>query len=170
MLFLSYKKEKMPNLSTKEKKAKRRIVVKEFNDELLNLVMIQYEMKKLDVIWQKQIIKINEMHDKIEERKELIEYLTVSPAKNNNREKTAIKMFNRLKPELECKQDLVTREEFKTSKIFDLMPDLHHDRRIARDELTFTSSKLEKLGVPKTKIDEIKESNNLGQSSWSGCS
>ena len=43
----------MPNLSTKEKKAKRRIVVKEFNDELLNLVMIQYEMKKLDVIWQK---------------------------------------------------------------------------------------------------------------------
>ena len=108
--FLSYKKEKMPNLSTKEKKAKRRIVVKEFNDELLNLVMIQYEMKKLDVIWQKQIIKINEMHDKIEERKELIEYLTISPAKNNNREKTAIKMLNRLKPELECKQDLVTRE------------------------------------------------------------
>ena len=42
-------------------------MVKEFNDELLNLVMIQYEMKKLDVIWQKQIIKINEMYDKIEE-------------------------------------------------------------------------------------------------------
>ena len=83
-------------------------MVKEFNDELLNLVMIQYEMKKLDVIWQKQIIKINEMYDKIEELKELIEYLTISPAKNNNREKTATKMLNRLKPELECKQDLVT--------------------------------------------------------------
>ena len=50
------------------------------------------------------------------------------------------------------------------------MPDLHHDRRITRDELTFTSSKLEKLGVSKTKIHEIKESNNLGQSSWWGCS
>ena len=159
----------MPSLSTKEKKAKRCIVVKEFNDELLNLVMIQYDMEKLDVIWQKQIIKINEMYDKIEELKELIEYLTISPAKNNNREKTAIKMLNRLIPELECKQDLVTREEFKTSKIFDLMPDLHHDRRIARDELTFTSSELEKLGVSKTKIDEIKVSNNLGQSSWWGC-
>ena len=98
----------MPSLSTKEKKAKRCIVVKEFNDELLNLVMIQYDMEKLDVIWQKQIIKINEMYDKIEELKELIEYLTISPAKNNNREKTAMKMLNRLKPELECKQDLVT--------------------------------------------------------------
>ena len=28
--------------------------------------------------------------------------------------------------------------------------------------------KLEKLGVSKTKIDVVKESNNLGQSSWWG--
>ena len=32
--------------STKERKAKRRIAIKEFNDELLNLVTIQDKMEK----------------------------------------------------------------------------------------------------------------------------
>ena len=64
-------------------------------------------MEKLDAIWQKQIIKIDEMYDKIEEFEELIEYLTISPAKNNNGEQTAMKMTNRLKAELECNQDLI---------------------------------------------------------------
>ena len=40
-------------------------------------------MEKLDAIWQKQIIKIDEMYDEKEEFKELIEYLTISPSKNN---------------------------------------------------------------------------------------
>ena len=34
----------MPSLSTKERKAKQRIAIKEFDDELLNLVTIQHEI------------------------------------------------------------------------------------------------------------------------------
>ena len=34
----------MPSLSTKERKAKQRIAIKEFGDELLNLVTIQHEI------------------------------------------------------------------------------------------------------------------------------
>ena len=34
----------MPSLSTKERKAKQRITIKEFGDELLNLVTIQHEI------------------------------------------------------------------------------------------------------------------------------
>ena len=44
--FLSYKKEQMPCLSTKERKGKLHIAAKEFNDKLLNLVTIQYGIKK----------------------------------------------------------------------------------------------------------------------------
>ena len=36
----------MPRLSTKERKGKLRIAAKEFNDKLLNLVTIQYGIKK----------------------------------------------------------------------------------------------------------------------------
>ena len=38
-------------------------------------------MKKLDLIRQKQIIEIDEMYDKIEEFKDVIEYLTISLVK-----------------------------------------------------------------------------------------
>ena len=38
-------------------------------------------MKKLDLIRQKQIIEMDEMYDKIEEFKDVIEYLTISPVK-----------------------------------------------------------------------------------------
>ena len=65
----------MSNLSLKERKAKSakvRMTVKEFNDDLLNL--IQDEMEKLDTIRQQQIIETDEMYDKKEEFKELIEY------------------------------------------------------------------------------------------------
>ena len=55
------------------------------------------------------------------------------------------------------------QEESETCKIFS---DLYHDRRIALEELHFKGTKLEKLGVSKTKIGVVKESNNLGQSSW----
>ena len=37
------------------------------------------------------------------------------------------------------------------------------------DKLHFKGRKLEKLIVSKTKIDAVKESNDLGQSSWWGC-
>ena len=67
----------MSNLSLKERKAKSakvRLTVKEFNDDLLNLITIQDEMEKLDTIRQQQIIETDEMYDKKEEFKELIEY------------------------------------------------------------------------------------------------
>ena len=57
------------------------------------------------------------------------------------------------------------QEESETFKIFS---DLYHGRRIALEELHFKGTKLEKRGVSKTKIDVVKESNNLGQSSWWG--
>ena len=74
--------------------------------------------------------------------------------------------ISRLKAELGCKQDLIMQEESETFKIFS---DLYHNRRIALDKLHFKGTKLEKLGVSKTKIDAVKESNNLSQSSWWGC-
>ena len=36
----------MPSLSKKKRQAKLRVVIKEFNDELLNLVKIQIKMEK----------------------------------------------------------------------------------------------------------------------------
>ena len=47
VFFFSYKKEQMPSLLTKERKAKRSIVIKEYNDELLNCVTIQDKMEKI---------------------------------------------------------------------------------------------------------------------------
>ena len=35
LLFLSYEKEEMPNLSARERKTKLRVAIKEFNDKLL---------------------------------------------------------------------------------------------------------------------------------------
>ena len=67
--------------------------------------------------------------------------------------------MSRLKAELECQKDLILQEESETFKI---LLDLYHDRRMALDELHFKGIKLEKLGVSKTKIDAVKESNNLG--------
>ena len=57
------------------------MTVKEFNEDLLNLMIIQDEMERLNTIVQQKVIETNEMHDKIEELKELIEYLTTSPTK-----------------------------------------------------------------------------------------
>lgn len=37
----------MPSLLTKERKEKRSIVIKEYNDELLNFVTIQDKMEKI---------------------------------------------------------------------------------------------------------------------------
>ena len=163
---MSCKKEKIPRLSTKERKAKLLMAVKEFNDELLNLVTIQNEMEKLNTIRYQQVIEIDEMYDKIEEFKELIEYSTISPAKNNNKGETVIKMLRISKAELERKQDLITQEEFETGEIF---LDLYHKRRRALEKINFISLKLEKLGVSKIKTDAVKESNNLVHSSWWCC-
>ena len=84
----------MSNLSIKKRKAKSanvRMTVKEFNEDLLNLMIIQDEMERLNTIVQQKVIETNEMHDKIEELKELIEYLTTSPTKKPYRKKSSNK-------------------------------------------------------------------------------
>ena len=52
------------------------------------------------------------------------------------------------------------------SETFEKVSDLYCKRRIVLDELYLKEIKLEELGVSKTRINEVKESNNLGQSSW----
>ena len=72
MRFVFNRVRKMSNLSIKERKAKSAQVcmtVKEFNDELLNLITMQDEMEKLDAIRQQQIIETDEMYHKKEEFK-----------------------------------------------------------------------------------------------------
>ena len=67
----------MSKLSRKERKTKSgkvRMTVKKFNNRLLNLITIQDEMEKLNTIRQQQTIETDEMYDKKEEFKELIEY------------------------------------------------------------------------------------------------
>ena len=146
----------MQSLATKVRKAKLYVAIKKFNDELLNLVKIQDKLEKNFPINEQQVAKI-------------IKSLEILLAKNSVKRNFAEEeiellqatkeKMSRLKAELECQQDLIMQEESETFKI---LSDLYHDRRIALDELHFKGIKLEKLGVSKTKIDAVKESNNLG--------
>ena len=146
----------MQSLATKVRKAKLYVAIKKFNDELLNLVKIQDKLEKNYPINEQQVAKI-------------IKSLEILLAKNSVKRNFAEEeiellqatkeKMSRLKAELECQQDLIMQEESETFKI---LSDLYHDRRIALDELHFKGIKLEKLGVSKTKIDAVKESNNEG--------
>ena len=162
----------MSYLSTKETKAKlRRMTVKEFNDELLNLKTIIHKMEKLDIIRQQQLIEKDKIYDEIEELKELIKNLTILSAKNNIEEEIKLisitrKKINGLKGELECKQDLIMQEEFETGEI---LSELYFKKLKALDELSFKEIKLEKLGLSKIAIDAIKKSNDLSNLSWWDC-
>ena len=127
----------MSNPSTKERKVKLRITIKEFNDKLLNLVTIQDKMEKITPLMsnkqQKQVhfmmkyrslmsqLKIQKFYQQknnVEEEIELIEA---------TREK-----ISKLKAELECKQDLIMQEE---SGAFEIVSDLYSKRIKALDEL-----------------------------------
>ena len=52
----------MPSLSTKERKAKLRVAIKEFNDELLNLVTIQDKLEKIYPINEQQVTEIDALY------------------------------------------------------------------------------------------------------------
>ena len=146
----------MRSPATKVRKAKLCVAIKKFNDKLLNLVKIQDKLEKNYPINEQQVAKI-------------IKSLEILLAKNSVKRNFAEEeiellqatkeKMSRLKAELECQQDLIMQEESETFKI---LSDLYHDRRIALDELHFKGIKLEKLGVSKTKIDAVKESNNEG--------
>ena len=68
---------------TKERKQKRRIAIKEFNDELLNLVTIQDKMEKIYLINEQQLTQIDEIYDKIWKFDEPIKNLEILLAKSN---------------------------------------------------------------------------------------
>ena len=53
----------MPSLSTKERKAKLCIAIKAFNDELLNVVKIQYKMEKKTPINGQQVTEIDKLYE-----------------------------------------------------------------------------------------------------------
>ena len=52
-------------LSTKERKAKRCIVIKDFNVELLNLVMILDKIENIWLINEQRQIEIDQLYDRI---------------------------------------------------------------------------------------------------------
>ena len=123
--------------SSKERKAKRHIAIKEFNDELLNLVTIQDKMEKVYSINEQQVRKIDELYDEIWKFDEPIKNLEILLAKKNVEEeieliKTTKEKISELKAELECKQDLIMQEESET---FEKALDLYRKRRIALDKL-----------------------------------
>ena len=73
----------MPSLSTKERKAELRVAIKEFNDELLNLVTIQDKLEKIYPINEQQVAEIDELYDEIwkfDEPIKNLEILLVSSA------------------------------------------------------------------------------------------
>ena len=133
-------------------------------------------MEKCDPINEQQVAQIDELYDELWKFDEPIKNLEILLAKKSVERSLAEKeihlivatadKISRLKAELECKQDLIMQEESETFKMFS---NLYHDRRIALDKLHFKGTKLEKLGISKTKIDVVKESNDLGQSYWWGC-
>ena len=126
LLFLTYKKEGMASLSRrviaqrpsrKEIKVKRRTVSKEFKDELLDLLRMQNKMEKIYFTNEQQVKEIDEMYDKIDEYKEIIKYLTITPAIYNGK-KTTIKTMIRSKDELESKKHLIEQEQLETFNVF----------------------------------------------------
>ena len=129
------------------------MAIKEFNDELLNLVTIRDKYEKIYPINKQQVAEIDELYDKIWKFDEPIKNLGILLVKNSVEHSFAVEeivlieatkeRISRLKAELECKQDLMMQEE---SEIFS---DLYHDRRTALDELHFKGTNLEKLGVSK---------------------
>ena len=144
------------------------MAVKEFNNELLNLVTIQDKMEKIYSINEQKVTKIDKLYDEIWKFDEPIKNLKILLAKTNVDEeieliKVTKENISELKAELECKQDLIMQEE---SALFDKFSGLHRKRKIALDELYLKEIKLEELWISKTRINEVKESNNLGQSSW----
>ena len=121
--FLSYKNIECSYFkSTKERKAKRRIAIKEINDEL-SLGTIQDKMEKIYPINEHQVTEIVELYHEIWKFDYPIKDLEIFLAKINAEEeieliKTTKEKLNKLRAELECNQDLIMQEESKTIEIF----------------------------------------------------
>ena len=122
--FLSYKDIECSCFkSTKERKAKRRVAIKEINDELLNLGTIQDKMEKNYPINEHQVTEIVELYHEIWKFDDPIKDLEIFSAKINAEEeieliKTTKEKLNEFRAKLECNQDLIMQEESETIEIF----------------------------------------------------
>ena len=147
--------------SKKERKA-----IKEFNDDLLNVVKI---IEKIWSVNEQQVIEIDKLYYEIWRFDEVIENFENVLAKNNANARTLFlesietAKISELKEELEYKQDLIIQEKSETNEIFS---DLYSKRGKAIYQLDLKGEKFTKLKVSKTEIHTVKESNNLGQSYW----
>ena len=158
----------MSSQSTKERKTKLRVTIKEFNDELLNVVKIQDKMEKSYSINEQPVIEIDKLHDEIRKFDERIKNLEILLEKSSAEEEIELieatkEKITGLQAESECKQDSIMQEESETFEIFS---GLYDKRLSALYELNIKGEKLVKLGVSQTEIDAVKESCNLGHSSW----
>ena len=130
-------------------------------------------MEKIYSINEQQLVKIDKLYDEIWKFDEPIKNLEILLEKSSversfaeeERQLTEAtkEKINGLQVKLECKQDLILQEESETFEVF---LDLYHKRLDALYELDLKARRLEKLGVSRARIDETKEKNNLGQSSW----
>ena len=128
----------MSSQSIKERKTKKLIAIKEFNDELLNVVKIKYEMEKNYSINEQQLVKIDKLYDEIWKFDEPIKNLEIlleksSVERSSTEEKRQLigatkEKIKGLQAKLECKQNLVIQEESETFEIFS---DLYDKRLIA---------------------------------------
>ena len=128
----------MSSQSIKERKTKKLIAIKEFNDELLNVVKIEYEMEKNYSINEQQLVKIDKLYDEIWKFDEPIKNLEIlleksSVERSSTEEKRQLigatkEKIKGLQAKLECKQNLVIQEESETFEIFS---DLYDKRLIA---------------------------------------
>ena len=76
----------MSSQSTKERKTKLRVTIKEFNDELLNVVKIQDKMEKSYSINEQPVIEIDKLHDEIRKFDERIKNLEILLEKSSAEE------------------------------------------------------------------------------------
>ena len=98
----------MSSQSTKERKTKLRVTIKEFNDELLNVVKIQDKMEKSYSINEQPVIEIDKLHDEIRKFDERIKNLEILLEKSSAEEEIELieatkEKITGLQAESECK-------------------------------------------------------------------
>ena len=150
----------MSRSSTKERKAKLRVAIKTFNDELLNLVKIQDKMEKVYPINEQQVVEIEKLYDEIWKLDESIKNLETLLEKSSSveeerqlKKRQKNKKIKGLRAELECKHDVIIQEGSET---FEIILGLYHKRLSALYELDLKTRKLVKLGVSQTEIYAVK--------------
>ena len=102
----------MLSLPTIERKAKLRVAVKEFNDELLNLVMIHDKLEKIYPINEQQVAEIDELYDEIWKFDEPIKSLEILLAKNSIEHSFAEEEIELIEPTKESRIRMQARFDY----------------------------------------------------------